>query len=112
MSKIDFSKEYPLTNKGVKEMLRAKLRILTPHPSYPTPSSSSPAKTTPRFNSTFDKTPELFKQNKRITRMYKQNKRAKSALPSAFSNDSPRNTSRTKGYSIYSIYIVFLIFYL
>ena len=111
MSKIDFSKECPLTHKGVIEMLRAKLRILTPHPSYPTPSSSSPAKTTPRFNSTLAKTPELFKQNKRITRMYKQNKRAKSALPSAFSNDSPRNTSRTKGYSIYSIYIVFLNFY-
>jgi len=103
MSKIDFAKEFPLSHKGVIQMLKAKIRILTPPPSHlKTPSSTSPGKTTPKFTTSIEKTPDYHKQNRRITGMYKANKRAKSALHTGTSKESSRNTSRSKGYSIYS----------
>ena len=92
MRRIDFSQEFPLSQKGIIKQLKEKILILSPMNFRKTLYQITPEKTTPKFNISIEKTVESYKHsdNKRITRMYKLNNRTSSAFPTGNSSESHR----------------------
>lgn len=97
-TKIDFSKEFPLSRKGIIDQIKSKIRILTPKKETRIQESTlmdSPH--TPKFNSTTNKKKYLNISSKRIKRMYDlQEKKRATSFYMDHSGESSKNSPRMK----------------